>query len=79
VANRQQHNQFAVVVVKRDIAAITEPDDTFAKLGRHFLDGSADFRISRQEANAFPNRADCATRGSRVLWRQKPMQARYVL
>ncbi len=58
VANGENYDVFAVVVVQNDIGALAEFDDPLAELGRQFFDGAANLRMRAEGFDALSNCLD---------------------
>jgi len=55
VADGEDHDLFAVVVIQDDVGALAEFDDPFSELRRQFFDGTANLRMSAERFDALSN------------------------
>lgn len=60
MANCEDDDFPAVVVIEGNVDALSELDDPFAKFGRHLLDGAADFGMSGENPDSLPDGCDGA-------------------
>jgi hypothetical protein len=75
MANRQDHDFFPVIVIQRKICAMSEFNDPFAELWRHFFNRAAHLRVPGKRFNTLPDRFDGAPGGVSALGSQKGMKA----
>lgn len=67
MANGENYNLLAVVVIKDDVSSLTKLNDPFTKFQQSPFHGPTDFRMTAQDLDAFADYLDGTRRGINTL------------